>query len=148
VAVKSSWDISAEPVSGQIIEERVVTDLDQRNDENRPNLTSSAVAEERQDISSKNTIHEMADAVTGGNRFLGPLVSQYTGKNAGILVEIWNRFFLALCWKVIFKTLCSTTQERQQPVTEMHHKSYSSPEPQWRSSWQKLALFFSFTNVC
>jgi len=37
-----------------------VTDLDLRNDENRSSLTSSAVAEERQDVSSKN-------AITGGN---------------------------------------------------------------------------------
>jgi len=38
----------------------------------------------------------MTDAVTGGNRYrsLGPLASQYIGKNAGILFEIWNRFFL------------------------------------------------------
>jgi len=41
-----------------------VTDLDLRNDENRPSLTSSAVAEERQDLSSKNAIDEMADAIT------------------------------------------------------------------------------------
>jgi len=32
-----------------------------------PSLTSSAVAEERQDVSSKNTIDEMADAVSEGN---------------------------------------------------------------------------------
>jgi len=36
VAVKSSGDISAEPVRGQKIEEHVVTDLDARNDDNRP----------------------------------------------------------------------------------------------------------------
>jgi len=30
-------------------------------------VTSSAVAEERQEVSSKNTIYEMADAITGGN---------------------------------------------------------------------------------
>jgi len=47
VAVKSSGDISAKPVRGQKIEAHVVTDLDLRNDENRPSLTSSAVAEER-----------------------------------------------------------------------------------------------------
>jgi len=29
-------------------------------------LPSSAVAEERQDVSSKDTIDEMADAITGG----------------------------------------------------------------------------------
>jgi len=30
-----------------------------------PNLTSSAVAEERQEVSSKSIIDEMADAITG-----------------------------------------------------------------------------------
>jgi len=50
VAVKSSGDISAEPVRGQKMEEHVVTDLDLRNDENRPSSTSSTVAEERQDV--------------------------------------------------------------------------------------------------
>jgi len=50
VAVKFSGDISAEPTSGQNIEIHVVTDFDLRNDENRPNSTSSAVAEERQDV--------------------------------------------------------------------------------------------------
>jgi len=44
-----------------------VTDVDLRNDNNRLSLTRSAVAEERQDVSSKNTIDEMADAITGGN---------------------------------------------------------------------------------
>ena len=39
-----------------------------RNDENRPSLiTSSAVAEQRQGVSSKNTTDEMADAITAGN---------------------------------------------------------------------------------
>jgi len=50
VTVKSSGDVSAKPVSGQKTEEHVVTDLDLRNDENRPSFTSSAVAEERQDV--------------------------------------------------------------------------------------------------
>ena len=66
MAVKCSGDISAEPVSGQKIEEHVVTDLDIRNDDNRPNLTSGAAAKERQDVSSKNTIDELSDAITGG----------------------------------------------------------------------------------
>ena len=44
-----------------------MTDLDLRHDENKLSFTSSAVAEERQDVSSKNTIDEMADAITGGN---------------------------------------------------------------------------------
>jgi len=65
--VKSSGDISAEPVRGQKIEEHVATDLDLRNDENRLSLTSGAAAEERQDVSSKNMIDEMADAITGGS---------------------------------------------------------------------------------
>jgi len=47
VAVKSSGDISAEPVKGQKIEEHVVTGLDLSSDENRPSLTSGAVAEKR-----------------------------------------------------------------------------------------------------
>jgi len=46
VAVKSNGDISAEPVRGQKIEEHVVTDLNLHNDENRPSLTSSTIAEE------------------------------------------------------------------------------------------------------
>ena len=44
-----------------------MTGLDLRNDENGHSSTSSAVAKERQDVSSKNTIDEMADAITGGN---------------------------------------------------------------------------------
>jgi len=67
VAVKSSGYISAEPVREQKIEEQVVTDLDLRNVENRPSLTSSAVAGKRQDVSSKNTVDEMAATITGGN---------------------------------------------------------------------------------
>ena len=67
VAVKSSGDISAEPVKGQKIEEHVVTGLDLSSDENRPSLTSGAVAEERPDVSSQNTIDEVAGAITGGN---------------------------------------------------------------------------------
>ena len=66
MAVKSRGDISAELVRGQKIEEHVVTDVDVRADENRPSLTSGAVAEERQEVSSKNTIDELADAITGG----------------------------------------------------------------------------------
>jgi len=46
--VKSSGDISAEPVKGQK-REHVVTDLDLRNDENGSS-TSNSVAEERQDV--------------------------------------------------------------------------------------------------
>ena len=149
--VKSSGDVSAEPASGQKIKEHVVTDLDLRNDENRPSLTSRAVAEECRDVSSKKTADEMADAVTGGNNIslwaIWP--ANILEKNSGILFEKWNRFCSP--WhgdEVIFKTWCSTTQKRQKLVTEMYRKSYLLSEPQWRSSWQKLALFFSFTNLC
>jgi len=65
VAVKFSGDIYAEPARRQKIEEHV-TDLDQRNDENRPSLTSGAAAEERQEVSSKDTIDEMADTISAG----------------------------------------------------------------------------------
>jgi len=79
-----------EPVRGQKIEEHVVTDLDLRNDENTPIVTSRAVAEECQDVSSKNTIDEMADVITGGNDIglwaLWP--ASIPGINAGRLVEI------------------------------------------------------------
>ena len=64
MAVKSSGDISEEPVRRQKIE--VVTDLDQRNDDNGPSLTSGAAAAEHQKVSSKNTIDELSDAITGG----------------------------------------------------------------------------------
>jgi len=66
VAVKSSGDISAEPIKGQQIEKHVVTDLDVRNDDSRPSLTSGGAAEERQEVSSINTIDELSDAITGG----------------------------------------------------------------------------------
>ena len=61
MAVKSSGDISAEPVKGQKIE--VGTDLDLRND--RPSLTSGAATEERQEESSKNITDELSDAIFG-----------------------------------------------------------------------------------
>ena len=48
------------------IEEHVVTDLDVRNDDNRPSLNSGAAAEERQVISSKNATDELSDAITVG----------------------------------------------------------------------------------
>jgi len=48
--LKSSGDISAQPVTAEKIEEHVVTNLDLRNVANRSGSTSSAVADERQDI--------------------------------------------------------------------------------------------------
>jgi len=56
----------AEVLRLQKIGKHVVTDLDPRNDENRPSLISDAAAEERQEVSSKNTIDELSDAITGG----------------------------------------------------------------------------------
>ena len=82
MAVKSSGGISAEPVRRQKIQEHVVTDLDLRNDENRPSLTSGAVAEERQEVSSKITIDELADAITGGKA-----IGLWSSNLPGILVE-------------------------------------------------------------
>jgi len=87
VAVKFSGDISAEPVREQKIEEHAVTDLELRNEENRPSLTSSAVVEERQDVSAKNTIYEMADAITGGNA-IGLWALWPAGKKCGNIG--WN----------------------------------------------------------
>ena len=56
----------------------------------------------------------MADAITGGNDIgLWALWPANIPENVGILVEIWNRFFLTLWWKVIFKTWCSTTQKER-----------------------------------
>ena len=70
--------LSAEPSRGRKIEEQVVTDFHAHNDENRSSVTSSAVAEERQDVSPKNAVDEMADAITGDNdRSLCPLAEKY-----------------------------------------------------------------------
>jgi len=39
---------------------------DLRNDDNRPSLTSGAAAAEGQEVSCKNTIDGLSDAITGG----------------------------------------------------------------------------------
>ena len=92
--MKSSGDISAEPVRGQKIKKHVITDFDVRNIDNRPSLISGSAADERQEVSSKNTIDEFSDAITGG-KDIGLWSSIILEKNTGILVE--KR-------KVIFKT--------------------------------------------
>ena len=48
----------------------------------------------------------MADAITGGNDMglCAVCLANIPEKNAGILVEIWKRFFLTLWWKGIFNT--------------------------------------------
>ena len=78
----------------------------------------------------------------------GPSGQPVYRKNAEILVEIWNRFFLTLWWKVIFNTWCPTTQKRQKFVAEKYHKPYSSPEPQWRSIVDTRWLCFSPSQTC
>jgi len=66
-----------------------VTDLNQRNDESRSSLTSSAISKVRQDVSSKNTIDEMADAITVGNKIgLWALWPANIPEKVGVLVEI------------------------------------------------------------
>jgi len=60
-----------------------VTDLDVRNDDSRPSLTSSAAAEERQDVSSINTIDELSDAITGG-KYIGLWSSNIPEKRGNI----------------------------------------------------------------
>jgi len=45
---------------------RVHTALDVRNYDNRPSSTNRAAAEERQEVSLRNTIDELSDAFTGG----------------------------------------------------------------------------------
>jgi len=125
----SSGDISVEPVRGHKIEDYFVTDLDPRNDENRPGLTSGSVAEERQEVSSKNTIDEMADAITGGNDIgfwsanAAEKMRECRLKNkTGSLNIVVRSYFLTMMFHNTDKT------ER----TEMH-KSSSSPQPQRRS---------------
>jgi len=53
------------------------------------------------------------------------LVSQYTGRNAEILVKKWNRFSLTLWWKVTFKPWCFSTQKRKKLVNG------NAPQGQW-----------------
>jgi len=55
-----------DPLRGQNIEEHVVTDLDVPNNDNRPSLISGSAADERQEVSSTNTIDELSNAITGG----------------------------------------------------------------------------------
>jgi len=65
VAVKSSGDISTEPVEDRK-SKSMLLQVDVHNDENRPSLISGAAAEEHRQVSSKHTADELADAVTGG----------------------------------------------------------------------------------
>jgi len=108
VAVKARGDISVQPVRGQKIEEHVFTDLDVGNDDNTPSLSSGAVAEERQEVSLKNTIDGLSDTITGG-RDIGLWSSNIPEK----MWEYWLKN--EKLFKVIFKTQCSTTQKRQTP---------------------------------
>jgi len=92
----------------------------------------------------------MADAITGnndiglwalwpdGNKMWEILPETKCGN-----IEIRNKFFLTLLWKLIFKTWCSTTQKRQKLATEMHHKSYSLP--QWHNDKVVDRSWFCFS---
>jgi len=119
VEVKSSGDISVEPVRGQKIKEHVVTGLDQHNDENRPSLTSGAV---RQEVSSKNTMDELSDAITGGK-----YISLWSSNVPKKMREYWLKN------ENLFLKHDVPQHRKDKLVTEMHHKSYSSSEPQRRS---------------
>jgi len=103
VAVKSTGDISAEPVRGQKIEEHVVTDLDVRNDDDRPGLTSGAVAEEGREVSSENTIDELVDAITGG-KDIGFWSSNIPEKMRGYWLKKQKLFFLNMMFHNAEKT--------------------------------------------
>jgi len=79
---------------------------------------------------------------------LGPFASQYTGK----MWEYWLKYETGSFWNCDEKSFLRHDVPRHQHkrhklVTDMHQKSYSSPESQCRSSWQKVALFLSFTNL-
>ena len=68
VAVKSSGDISEEPEEDSKARNKLWQSISTHNDENRPSLTSgAATVAELQEVSSKNTINEMADPISGGN---------------------------------------------------------------------------------
>jgi len=75
-AAKITWS----KISAFIILRKIRTENFQRCD--RAILISSAAAEERQDVSSKNTIREMSWRYHWRQRYrsLGPLVMQYAGK--------------------------------------------------------------------
>jgi len=60
----------------------------------------------------------------------GPLASQYTGKKCGNIGWNMKQVHFEIWWKVFFKTWYSTTQKKElKLLTDMYHKSYSSPEP-------------------
>jgi len=122
VAVKARGDISVQPVRGQKIEEHVFTDLDVGNDDNTPSLSSGAVAEERQEVSLKNTIDGLSDTITGG-RDIGLWSSNIPEK----MWEYWLKN------EKLFLKHNVPQHRKDKLLTEMHHKSYSSPEPQRRS---------------
>ena len=67
-----------------------MTDSDLRNDESRSSLTSSAVTEERQDVSSKNTTDEVANAITRGNDI--GLSALWPANIAGKMREYWLKY--------------------------------------------------------
>jgi len=132
VAVESSEDISAEPVRGQKIEEHVVTDLDLRNYENRPMFNQWCSSR------TSRSIIEKSDRWDGwryhGRQRYRSLTSHYTGK----MREYWSKNETGTFWhcnEKLFSNRDVPQQKWQKLVMAMYHKSYSSPEPQRRSSW-------------
>jgi len=56
-------------------------------------------------------------------------------------VRAWKQVLFDIEMKSYFNTVMFHSTEERETRQGMYHKSYSSPEPQRRSSWQKLALF-------
>jgi len=92
------------------------------------------VAEERQKVSLKNTIDDMADAITVGND-----VGLWSATIPEEMQKYWLKNETGSLWHCDEKLLLShdVPQHRKERnlSMEMHHKVYSSPEPQRRSSW-------------
>ena len=142
MAVKSSGDISAEPVRGQKIEEHVGIDLDVHNDEIRPSLTSGALAEERQDVLSKNAIDELADTITGGKEIglwlsnIPENIREYLLKNEKLILK-----------HDVPQHRKDRNPSRKWPTNLIRRQNNNAEVVEMKTLW-KLALFFSFTNLC
>jgi len=92
------------------------------------------VAEERQEVSLKNTIVEMADAITVRND-----IGLWLANIPEEMQKYWLKNETGSLWHCDEKLFLShdVPQHRKERNSsmEMHHKVYSSPEPQRRSSW-------------
>jgi len=98
-----------------------VINLDLRKDENRHSLTSSTAAEERQDVSSKNTTDEMSDPINGGNNVcfcaLWPANIPEKSGNIG-----WNmkQVLFDIVMKSHFLNMVFTIRKRHKLMTEIN----------------------------